>query len=362
MSGWDKPGAILVTGGAGFVGSNLAISFKRAHPDRNVLALDNLKRRGSELNIRRLAAENIEFVHGDIRNPEDLAFAGRDIALIVECSAEPSVLAGFGGSPAYLLNSNLTGAINCFEAARLHRADVVFLSTSRVYPVRYLNDLNFIEEETRFSLATEQPFPGASANGISENFPLDAPRSLYGATKLAAELIAQEYAEMYDVRVIINRCGVIAGAWQMGKVDQGVFTLWMAAHYFGKSLKYIGFGGAGKQVRDVLHVDDLFDVLEIQLTQIDQFNGKIHNVGGGLANALSLQETTAICREITGNRIDIAADLQDRPADIKSYISDNAKISAACGWQPNRNPRQTLTDIFDWIRTNERELKPVLHG
>ena len=360
MSQWDKNGVMMVTGGAGFVGSHIAMMLKQHYPEHPVLVLDNLKRRGSELNLTRLKSAGVEFRHGDVRNPEDLCLGNRQLALLVECSAEPSVLAGFNESPAYLINSNLGGAINCLELARQHSADFIFLSTSRVYPIAHLKQLNLAESPTRFTLQAQQPVPGASEVGIAENFPLDGQRSLYGATKLSAELIAQEYAAMYDVRVVINRCGVIAGPWQMGKVDQGVFTLWVAAHYFGKPLKYIGFGGSGKQVRDVLHIDDLCDLLRIQLNRISECNGKIYNVGGGVDNSLSLLETTALCREITGRQIEILPEPQERPADIPCYISDNRRISRDTGWLPRRSAKQTLSDIYQWIRQNEAALKPIL--
>ena len=131
---------ILVTGGAGFVGSNLASFFKRDRPDATVVAFDNLRRRGSELALSRLRAAGVEFRHGDVRNAEDLAEAG-DFDLMIECSAEPSVHAGYGASPAYVINTNLTGTINCLEAVRRCGAALVFLSTSRVYPIAGLRAL-----------------------------------------------------------------------------------------------------------------------------------------------------------------------------------------------------------------------------
>lgn len=356
----SKMGQILITGGAGFVGSNLAISFKRKYPQLEVVTLDNLKRRGSELNIKRLKEHGIEFIHGDIRNQEDLLLNDRKIALIIECSAEPSVLAGFGNSPEYLLNSNLLGAINCLEVARRHAADFVFLSTSRVYPIDKINNLRYRENNTRFSLLKNQTIPGACNKGISENFPLEGSRTLYGATKLAAEIIASEYADLYNIKTIINRCGVISGPWQMGKVDQGFLTLWMAAHYFKRKLAYIGFDGNGKQVRDVLHVDDLFDLIDFQIRNIDRFDRRIYNVGGGLDNSLSLLETTKHCEEISGNKITIKKQFKNRPGDIKFYISDCSKILGEAPWKPQRTVRQTLEDIWHWIHKNESELKDIL--
>ncbi|HEY9246818.1 MAG TPA: NAD-dependent epimerase/dehydratase family protein, partial [Candidatus Methanoperedens sp.] len=242
---------ILITGGAGFVGSNLAIEFAKNKKDYTIIALDNLRRRGSELNIPRLKEYGIQFIHGDIRNREDFEGIG-DADLVIECSAEPSVLAGYDSSPDYLLNTNLLGTINCLEYARKCRADVVFLSTSRVYPVKTINSLGYIERKTRFELAGEHEIPGVSSRGYSEDFPLSGSRTLYGTTKLASELILQEYIEMYGLRGVINRCGVLTGSWQMGKIDQGVVVLWAAKHHYGQPLSYIGYGGKGKQVRDIL--------------------------------------------------------------------------------------------------------------
>src|SRR5712671_821924 len=136
---------ILITGGAGFVGSHLALSFKRDTPDSTVIALDNLKRRGSELALRRLAAGDVEFRHGDIRNPEDLADTG-SVNLLVECSAEPSVQAGLYGGERYLISTDLIGTINCLDYARRHDAAVIFLSTSRIYPIAPVRELPLISD------------------------------------------------------------------------------------------------------------------------------------------------------------------------------------------------------------------------
>ena len=130
---------ILITGGAGFVGSNLAIKLKERHPLFEIIAFDNLKRRGSELNLPRFNEKNIEFIHGDVRNPEDFEeINGFD--LLIECSAEPSVLAGINSSPKYLFNTNLIGTINCLEEVRKNKAKIIFLSTSRIYPIEKINN------------------------------------------------------------------------------------------------------------------------------------------------------------------------------------------------------------------------------
>jgi CDP-paratose 2-epimerase len=354
--------SVLITGGAGFVGSNLAIWFKSHYPDSRILVLDNLRRRGSETNLPRLREHGIEFLHGDIRNPEDLRFGGRQIDLILECSAEPSVLAGFGEAPDYVINTNLVGTINCLELARRAGADLVFLSTSRIYPVGNLNSVATEEGETRFTLSARQELPGVSERGIAEDFPLGGARSLYGATKLCSELLIQEYGAMYGLRFIINRCGVITGPWQMGKVDQGVFALWMGMHYFDRSLAYIGWGGRGKQVRDLLHIDDLAELLDRQLARIETLHGQTFNVGGGFASSLSLRETTHLCQEISGRTIPIREVDENRPADLKIYVTDNARVTAATGWSPRRTPRETMAAIHDWIKAEEPRVRHIWTG
>lgn len=350
---------VLITGGGGFVGANLAAGLAQRHPDWDIVALDNLSRRGGELNLPRLREAGVAFLHGDVRELQDLLRVG-EVDAMVECSAEPSVLAGLDGSPDYLVKSNLFGAYNCLELVRRSGAQIVFLSTSRVYPVAALSSLERIETETRFELSPSQPVTGASEEGISEDFPLHGARTLYGTTKLAAELLIEEYRAAYGVRATINRCGVIAGPWQMGKVDQGVFTFWMLAHHFQRDLQYIGFGGAGKQVRDLLHVEDLTELIDVQLGDPAGWDGTVLNVGGGRDCSLSLRETTALCAEITGNQVIVGSDRTDRPGDVPIYISDCHRLYAREDWRPRRGPREILADIHDWIQGNEAKLLRAL--
>jgi CDP-paratose 2-epimerase len=351
---------ILITGGAGFVGSNLAIKLAHHYPGVNIIAFDNLKRRGSELNLPRLADSGMQFVHGDIRNKEDLDFK-KKIDLIIECSAEPSVMAGLDSSPEYLINTNLVGTVNCLELARKNQSDFIFLSTSRVYPIEYINQLKFKEGKERFVLDKKQSITGASDKGISESFPLDKPRSLYGSTKLASEILLQEYINSYKIRGVINRCGVITGPWQMGKIDQGVIVLWVARHIFRKSLSYIGYGGTGKQVRDFIHIDDLFDLINIQIKDLGKFNGQVYNVGGGVENSISLLELTKLCERITGNKIQIDSIKEDRPNDVRIYLSDCEKIKEAAGWKPKKGIEETLREINEWIDNNKNSLSSILN-
>lgn len=351
---------LLITGGAGFVGSNLAVSLAARYPDWEILAFDNLYRRGSELNLPRLERGGVEFVRGDVRKPDDLVRLP-ELSALIECSAEPSVMSGTDGDTSYLVHTNLTGAYNCLELARRDGAFMVFLSTSRVYPVEPQLSLGLVEVETRFELAEGQDVPGASAAGIAEEFPMTGPRTLYGATKLAAELLVEEYRAGQGVPAVIDRCGVIAGPWQMGKVDQGVFTHWMLAHWFGRPLAYIGFGGAGKQVRDLLHVEDLVDLVERQLLDPAAWDGRTVNVGGGRECSLSLRETTAICRELTGNEVPIESVAETRAGDVPIYLSDCARLFGLDEWRPRRSANQILADIHEWVAGDEDRIAAALN-
>ena len=340
---------ILITGGAGFIGSNLAVYFKRKYPDLKVYALDNLVRRGSKFNLPRLKENNIKFIRGDVRRLKnlDLKF---NIDLILECSAEPSVLAGYN-DPSYIIDTNLMGMVNCLELCRQRKAGLIFLSTSRVYPYEKINAIRRLELKSRFE------WPRFA--GIDADFSLTGPKTLYGATKLASEFILQEYIAAYGIKAVVNRCGVIAGPWQFGKVDQGVFTYWMLAHYFKKSLKYIGFGGKGKQVRDLLHIDDLCGLINLQVNSLSKLSGNTYNVGGARKISLSLSETTTLCREITGNKIKVGRDLRNRPGDIAVYLTNNKKVTQELKWEPQRSATMILNDIFNWIRNNDKKLKKL---
>jgi CDP-paratose 2-epimerase len=350
---------VLVTGGAGFVGANLCVSLAERHPGWEVVALDNLKRRGAELNLQRLRASGVSFVHGDVRVLDDVLAVG-DVDALVECSAEPSVLAGIDGAPDFLVQTNLMGAYHCLELARRSGAQLVFLSTSRVYPVRALESARVTETETRFELEADQGVRGLSAHGVAEDLPLDGARTLYGTTKLAAELLITEYAETYGLRAVVDRCGVIAGPWQMGKVDQGVFTYWLLAHRFGHELRYIGYGGTGKQVRDLLHVADLVDLIDEQLGDPERWAGRTVNVGGGREVSLSLLETTVLCRELTGRNVEVGVAGEDRPGDLRIYLSDCRRLFELTDWRPRRDARTILSDTLDWIDAHEDAVRAAL--
>lgn len=350
--------SILITGGAGFVGSNLALLFREAFPDIVVTCLDNLKRRGSEINLPRLKAAGAHFVHGDVRCCEDLEGL-TEFDLLIDCSAEPSVHAGVNGSPRYVLETNLVGTINCLEAARAKKAAFLFLSTSRVFPIESLNALPYSESVSRYRWDGRPGIPGFSEHGIAEEYPLHGARSFYGASKLACENLVEEYVYSYGLKALINRCGVLAGPWQMGKVDQGVITLWVARHHFRQPLRYTGFGGQGKQVRDLLHVCDLFELLVLQMADVEYWDGRIYNVGGGLDCSVSLCELTSLCIEETGNSVPIASASDTASVDLRIYVTDTRKAQHDFAWRPTRSPAKIVCDIHHWLQRQGESLKPL---
>lgn len=353
----SAPESILITGGAGFVGSSLALHLKKNFPRTRIACMDNLYRRGSELNLPRLHAAGIEFVKGDIRHANE--FPAGPFEFIIECSAEPSVLAGYGGSPDYLMETNLMGTYRCLEQARQWQSKTIFLSTSRVYPISVLEQHPWTEQSTRF---TWNDIPGAaiSSCGVSETCDMKPARSLYGWTKFASESLIEEYRSGFGLRAVTNRCSVIAGPWQMGKVDQGVVALWVFRHYFGKPLKYIGYGGTGKQVRDMLHVADLCDLVTEQISNFEKWEGWLGNVGGGLDISASLLELTGICKKVIGREVPIAAETENRQADLRIFLADSSKLFSRTNWRPKRSVEKIVADVFDWVRANEKELQPLV--
>jgi CDP-paratose 2-epimerase len=344
---------LLITGGAGFVGSNLAMTLRKAFPEIEIVAMDNLYRRGSELNVPRLEKVGVKFHKGDVRDANGFPSGVFDV--LIECSAEPSVLAGQDGSPDYVFQTNLVGAYQCLEKARAWKSRVIFLSTSRVYPVATLEAHPWHEETTRFAWE-DSGTRGITSRGVDETIDLSGARSLYGYTKLSAEQLIEEYRAAYGLKSVVNRCGVIAGPWQFGKVDQGVASLWVLAHHFGRSLGYIGYGGKGKQVRDFLHVDDLCDLIVEQVRNFESWDGWLGNVSGGLSNSASLCELTALCEEVTGKKIPMKSVAENRPFDLRLYIGDSSKLFARTFWRPRRNVRRIIQDIHSWVKENEQAL------
>lgn len=354
------PAQCIITGGCGFVGSSLALRLKARHPDARILALDNFYRTGSRLNAVRLRDAGVTVVEGDVRRKADLeALGGAD--LVIDAAAEPSVLAGQDGRGVdYVVDTNLIGTLHVLECVRRWRSRLLFLSSSRVYPVDALRAIRLREGPERFEIDPLQTLPGVTQKGITADFPLDGPRTLYGSTKLASEIMAREYAAQFGLDIAVDRCGLIAGPWQMGKADQGVVALWVARHLYSLPLRYIGYGG--KQVRDVLHVEDLADLVEVQTAREKPFCGEVFMAGGGLFSSGSLRDLTRLCGAATGERRELDADPVVRGGDVPLYVTDGSATEAALGWKPRRSLDCVVEDIARWIRAHYDTLAPVFTG
>ena len=272
---------ILVSGVCGFVGSTLARALLQSGRGHQVIGFDNFIRPGSETNRAELKALGVKLFHGDLRAASDLETLPA-CDWVIDAAANPSVLAGVDGrtSSRQLIEHNLGGTVNMLEYCKQHRAGFILLSTSRVYAIAPLAALAVEAVDGAFRPARGAALPpGLTAAGLDETFATLAPVSLYGATKLASEALALEYGETFQLPVFINRCGVLAGAGQFGRPDQGIFAYWLNSHLRRRPLKYIGFGGLGHQVRDCLHPRDLVPVLEVDcLLPLNNINSRFHGI------------------------------------------------------------------------------------
>lgn len=331
---------ILISGVCGFVGSELALGLREAGHD--VCGFDNFSRPGSRLNRPRIEAAGVRFFEGDARREEDLRGAG-GVDWVIDAAANPSVLAGVDGrtSSRELLEHNLWGTVNLLEFCKREGAGMVLLSTSRVYSIEALCALPVAEEGGAFVLRETAHASGPA--GLMEGFPTGAPVSLYGATKLASEQVALEYSAAFGFPVWVDRCGVMAGAGQFGKPDQGIFSFWIHSWAQGAPLKYIGFGGTGHQVRDCLHPSDLLELMLLQMAAGEATPGmaesaplaerRIFNVSGGAGSAMSLRQLSDWCGREFGPR-EVAADLTPRPFDLPWVVLDAGRAQRIWGWRP----------------------------
>jgi len=318
--------------------------------------VDNFIRPGSELNRRDLAKLGVKILHADVRSATDFeTFPAVDY--VIDAAANPSVLAGVDGktSSRQLLEHNIWGTVNILEYCKAHRAGLVLLSTSRVYSVPPLAALPVEVHQHAFRPKAGSLPEGLTAAGVSETFSTAPPISLYGSSKLASEAIALEYAETFNFPVWINRCGVLAGAGQFGKADQGIFSFWINAHLRRRPLKYIGFDGGGHQVRDCLHPRDLVPVLLAQMKYRGDDKPRIANLSGGAANSMSLAQLTHWCDARFGKHA-VASDAHPRPFDIPWMVLDSSLAARTWNWSPQISLPQVLDEIArhaeqnpDWL-------------
>ena len=335
---------ILVTGGCGFVGTNLCLHLKKKK--FKVISIDNLSRKGSKYNLNLLKNNNIKNFKIDIANFNNLKKIPK-VDLIIDCCAEAAVEVSKRELDKVFF-TNLVGTFNILKKAKIDKAKLIFLSSSRVYPLTLLSNLvkqKKMNKKIKFF------------KKIDEKFSLDGPRSIYGFTKLSSEMLIEEFSYQFGIKFIINRCGVISGPLQFGKQDQGFVSLWLWRHLNKKKLNYIGYGGKGHQVRDVLHIDDLKKLIFLQIKKLSKINNKIFTVGGSIKNKISLIKLTKICQKITGNEIKIGKIKKTSNYDIPIFITNNSKVSKTYGWKVEKDIYEISQDVYKWLSNNKKLIK-----
>ncbi|MCC5840356.1 MAG: NAD-dependent epimerase/dehydratase family protein [Opitutales bacterium] len=333
---------ILVTGSSGLIGSEVCVFFA-AH-GYAVHGVDNNQRAGffglrgdTRWNQKRLEQNLRGFTHHerDIRDREGILRLIREV--------RPDVIVHTAAIPFDDFDTNAVGSLNLPEYCRRARAGFILLSTSRVYHITALAEMPVEAVSGAFQPTA---FPaGVSAEGVSESYSTAAPVSLYGASKVASEVLALEYGATYNLPVWINRCGVLAGAGQFGRPDQGIFSYWLHSWKQQRPLKYIGFDGQGHQVRDCLHPDDLANLLLRQLRETgDSTKPRIVNVSGGRAGSRSLRQVSDWCRERWGGQR-VSSEPEPRRFDIPWMVLDSRLAQKTWGWTPTRSSESIFEEI-----------------
>jgi len=356
-----RPMRVLITGVCGFVGSTLARAFAAHGRGPKLCGCDNFIRPGSETNRAELQRLGVKLFHTDLRNAGDVA-ALPPVDWVIDAAANPSVLAGIDGrtSSRQLVEHNLAGTVNLLEFCRQHRAGFILLSTSRVYSIPPLAALPVEVKNGAFRPKPRAALPPHLGRaGLREDFSTAAPVSLYGATKLASEALALEYGEAFELPVFINRCGVLAGAGQFGRADQGIFAYWIHSWLRRRPLHYIGFGGHGHQVRDCLHPRDLLPALQRQLAAPQLAVGdRIAHFSGGAPSARSLRQLSDWCAAHLGPHT-VGSQPAPRPFDLPWVVLDSAKARRLWQWEPTTPVAAILDEIAeharahpDWLTTS----------
>ncbi len=334
---------ILVTGGCGFVGSNICLNLKQE--GHEVYSLDNLSRKSSKINFSELKKSKIKNYKIDISKFDKIRKL-KKFELIIDCCAEAAVEVSKKDIDR-VINTNLIGTYNILKKVKNDNSKLIFLSSSRV------NSISEINKITKFRNNKKKFY---SKKKIDENFETLKPKSIYGFTKHASEMLIEEFSYAFNIKYLINRCGVISGPMQFGNQDQGFVSLWIWHHMFKKNLKYIGYKGTGNQVRDVLHISDLIDLIKIQIKQFNKIFNDTYCIGGSSQNHISLKELTKICEKITGNKISFKKINKTSIYDIPFFITDNSKITKHYKWKPKKNILDIVKDTHKWLQINQKKL------
>ena len=338
---------ILVTGGCGFIGTNLCIYLKKKH--YLVYSLDNLSRKGSIYNFKLLSDLKIKNFKFDIFNFKKVNSLPK-FDLIIDCCAEAAVEVSRKDIDR-VVNTNLIGTLNILKKAKKDNTKIIFLSSSRVNSIKTISKM-FQNHDFKNQLKIKKT--------INENFDTNSPKSIYGLTKHVSEMFIEEFAFAFNLKYIINRLGVVSGPLQFGKQDQGFVSLWIWRHITKKKLKYIGFGGFGNQVRDILHINDLCEIIEIQIKSLNTIFNKTFTIGGSLKNSISLKKLTLICQKITNNKIKFSRVKKTSIYDLPYFVSSNKFVSRVYKWKPKRNIYDIINDTHNWLESQKKIIKKFM--
>jgi CDP-paratose 2-epimerase len=349
---------ILITGICGFTGSTLARAFKEFGTNVDVSGLDNFLRPGSEHNRTPLKAAGVGVFHGDTRCASDFDLLPK-VDWVIDAAANPSVSAGVSAesSSRQAVEHNLSGTINVLEYCKTAGAGLVLASTSRVYSISALANLPLTVKDNAYRPRLDSATPvGLTVEGIAENFSTAPPLSIYGATKVASEVLALEYGSAFSFPVWIDRCGVLAGAGQFGKADQGIFSFWINSYLRRRPLRYIGFNGEGHQARDCLHPRDLAALIWQQMQAPDRASERIQNVSGGVASAMSLAQLSAWCAARFGEHR-VGREPTARAYDLPWVVLDAARAREQWDWRPRIPLEQILEEIAQHAQSHPNWLE-----
>ena len=334
---------ILITGGCGFVGTNLSLFLKKKN--HKITSLDNLSRKGSRYNLQLLRKNKIKNLKINTENEKKILKIPK-FDLIIDCCAEAAVEVSKNDFDR-VINTNLIGTINILKKAKIDHSKIIFLSSSRVYPINSFDEFSkkkLLKKDLKISKM------------FNENSNINGAKTIYGVTKLASEMFIEEFSYAFKMKYIINRCGVISGPLQFGKQDQGFISLWIWRHLMKKKLSYIGYEGLGNQVRDVLHIDDLSELINIQIKNLNKINNTLFTVGGSKKSYTSLKKLTEMCHKITGNKILMSKIKKTSIYDIPYFITDNSKVTRTYGWKPKKNITNIIKDTYKWLKINKSNL------
>jgi CDP-paratose 2-epimerase len=339
---------ILITGGVGFIGVNAAEYFLKKNWD--VTILDNFSRKGVEFNesyLQRTFGNRVEILRGDICTDQDLLHSlVEQCDVVLHLAAQVAVTTSVI-NPREDFEVNALGTFNVLEAVRgsKRKPIVLFASTNKVYGG--LEDLSVMENEKRYVFSDGRA-------GVTERQPLDF-HSPYGCSNGAADQYTRDYARMYGLQTVVFRQSCIYGPHQLGLEDQGWVAWFMIAGMMGRPVQIYG---NGKQVRDLLYVDDLVRCYDRAIERIHSASGQIYNLGGGAENTLSLLEFMELLEEEHEMKMDYSF-AETRPGDQPIYVSDNGKAKSDLGWSPTVDLKQGIGKLSLWLNENREALERI---